>query len=77
MPEFLRPIETVTRVTFISQRQRLKTKGDEWYHLPATRITPEIRRDLRLLQMRSALNPKRFYKKNDRKELPKYFQVIY
>lgn len=45
--------------------------------MPATEITEEVKRDLEVLQMRSVLDPKTFYKKNDLKVLPKYFQVIY
>ena len=55
--------------------EREKTKGDAWYNLPATEVTEEIKRDLEVLKMRDALDPKRFYKKNASKELPKYFQV--
>ena len=43
--------------------------------MPATEVTDEIKRDLEVLKMRDALDPKRFYKKNSSKELPKYFQV--
>lgn len=53
----------------------MKTKGSDWYNFPATKKTEEIKKDLEVLQMRSALDPKRFYKKNDLKTLPKYFQV--
>ena len=56
--------------------EREKTKGDAWYNMPATEVTDEIKRDLEVLKMRDALDPKRFYKKNASKELPKYFQVI-
>jgi len=55
--------------------ERNKTKGDKWYGMPATEVTEEIKNDLEVLQMRGALDPKRFYKKNSNKELPKYFQV--
>ncbi len=51
------------------------TAGEKWFDLPATPITPELKKDLRLLQMRGALDTKRFYKSNDLKSLPKYFQV--
>ena len=43
--------------------------------MPATEVTEEIKNDLETLQMRGALDPKRFYKKNANKELPKYFQM--
>ncbi|RZC38928.1 deoxynucleotidyltransferase terminal-interacting protein 2 [Asbolus verrucosus] len=63
----------------ILKKQRKKqaelTKGKKWYGLPATEMTEEVKRDLEVLQMRSVLDPKRFYKKNDLKVLPKYFQI--
>ena len=52
-----------------------RSAGKEWFDLPATAITPELKNDLRILKMRGALDPSRHYKKNDTKELPKYFQV--
>ncbi|RXN39334.1 deoxynucleotidyltransferase terminal-interacting 2-like protein [Labeo rohita] len=41
----------------------------------APELTEELKNDLKALKMRSAMDPKRFYKKNDREGLPKYFQV--
>jgi hypothetical protein len=55
--------------------QRNRTKGENWFNLPATEKTPEIRHDLEIIKMRSVLDPKHFYKKNDMKVLPKYFHV--
>lgn len=43
--------------------------------MPATEITDELKHDMEIIQMRSVLDPKHFYKKNDLKVLPKYFQV--
>lgn len=57
------------------RRAREKTKGKKWFGLPATEMTDEIKHDLEVIQMRSVLDPKRFYKKNDLKVLPKYFQI--
>ncbi|XP_059480840.1 deoxynucleotidyltransferase terminal-interacting protein 2 isoform X2 [Neocloeon triangulifer] len=59
----------------IRQIEREKSKGDKWFNMPATEVTEEVKRDLEMLQMRSALDPKTFYKKNDLKVLPKYFQI--
>jgi hypothetical protein len=42
--------------------------------MPATEITPTIKRDLTLLQMRNVLDPKRHYRASS-KILPKYFQM--
>ncbi|KAK9480359.1 Fcf2 pre-rRNA processing-domain-containing protein [Lipomyces japonicus] len=51
------------------------TAGDKWFNLPKTEITPTIKRDLQLLKMRGVLDPKRHYRKENDKELPKYFQT--
>ncbi|KAF5307351.1 hypothetical protein FQR65_LT07068 [Abscondita terminalis] len=59
----------------LRKKEAAKSKGKKWYGLPATEITKEIKQDLQVLRMRSALDPKRFYKKNDLKVLPKYFQI--
>ncbi|KAL3993977.1 Fcf2 pre-rRNA processing family protein [Acanthocheilonema viteae] len=54
---------------------RERTKGDAWYNLPASEMTEERERDLEIIQMRSSLNSKAHYRKNDRSVLQKYFQV--
>ncbi|KAK3087259.1 hypothetical protein FSP39_003718 [Pinctada imbricata] len=54
--------------------EREKTKGKGWYNMPAPEMTEERKNDLQVLQMRKALDPKRFYKRLDIKALPKYFQ---
>ncbi|KAK6103566.1 Fcf2 pre-rRNA processing family protein [Brugia pahangi] len=54
---------------------RERTKGDAWYNLPASEMTVERERDLEIIQMRSSLDSKAHYRKNDRSVLPKYFQV--
>ncbi|XP_013183347.2 deoxynucleotidyltransferase terminal-interacting protein 2 [Amyelois transitella] len=59
----------------LRKKEREKTKGPGWFNLPAPEITEELKNDLQILKMRSALDPKHFYKKNDMEVLPKYFQV--
>lgn len=59
----------------VLQAEASKTKGKNWYNIPATEMTEELRQDMEVIQMRSVLDPKHFYKKNDMKVLPKYFQV--
>lgn len=58
-----------------SQAERAKTTGDGWFGMKAPEITSELKNDLKVLKMRASLDPKHFYKKNDRDGLPKYFQV--
>lgn len=57
------------------QEERAKSTGKNWYFMKAPEITEEMKNDLEILKMRSSLDPKHFYKKNDFKTLPKYFQV--
>lgn len=49
--------------------------GPQWFNLPATDLTPEIRRDLQLLKMRDVLDPKRHYKKDTSRAIPQFSQV--
>lgn len=51
------------------------TAGRRWFDLPATPITPEVKTDLRLLALRGAFDPKRFYRNPDATKFPKYFQM--
>jgi hypothetical protein len=46
-----------------------------WFDLPAQQITDEVKRDLRLLRLRGAMDPQRFYKSLDDTKFPKYFQL--
>jgi hypothetical protein len=51
------------------------TAGAKWFNLPAPKITDDLKRDLRLLRLRGAYDPKRFYKSFDNTKFPKYFAV--
>ncbi|KAG9459733.1 hypothetical protein H6P81_004241 [Aristolochia fimbriata] len=57
------------------RKQVKDTSGKGWFNMPAATITPEIKKDLQILKLRSVIDPKRHYKKGDSKTLPKYFQV--
>nr|XP_058958238.1 uncharacterized protein LOC131785366 [Pocillopora verrucosa] len=57
------------------KKAREETAGPMWFNLPATQITPEIERDMKLMKMRNVLDKKHHYKKNDSSALPKYFQI--
>ncbi|XP_040896097.1 deoxynucleotidyltransferase terminal-interacting protein 2 [Toxotes jaculatrix] len=55
--------------------EREKSTGDGWFNMKAPEISQELKGDLQVLKMRGSLDPKRFYKKNDRDGFSKYFQV--
>ncbi|XP_047955648.1 rRNA-processing protein fcf2-like [Salvia hispanica] len=59
----------------MARKQVKDTAGKNWFDMPAQTITPELKKDLQLLKLRSVIDPKRHYKKGDSKTLPKYFQV--
>lgn len=65
-------METVLTVI----KDKKATAGADWFNLPRTDLTPELRRDLQLLKMRNVLDPKRHYKKSDSKsDVPPFSQV--
>lgn len=51
-----------------------KTAGANWFDMPRTDLTPELKRDLQLIKMRNVLDPHRHYKK-DSSVFPEYSQV--
>ncbi|XP_017399694.1 deoxynucleotidyltransferase terminal-interacting protein 2 [Cebus imitator] len=57
------------------RKERQKTAGDGWFGMKAPEMTDELKNDLKALKMRASMDPKRFYKKNDRDGFPKYFQI--
>ncbi|BCS17969.1 Fcf2 domain-containing protein [Aspergillus puulaauensis] len=78
----IKPITNNDRQLLASEQAAWKSKkdkptaGSNWYDLPKTELTPELKRDLQLLRMRSILDTKRHYKKeNSKAQAPKYSQV--
>ncbi|XP_075227616.1 deoxynucleotidyltransferase terminal-interacting protein 2 [Lycorma delicatula] len=67
--------ESLIQQKMEKKKEKSKTKGPDWFNMKTPAMTTEIQNDLRVLHMRSVLDPKHFYKKNDIKGLPKYFQV--
>lgn len=59
----------------LARKQVKDTLGAKWFDMPAQTITPELKKDLQLLKLRNVVDPKRHYKTDDGKGLPKYFQV--
>ncbi|KAL4190011.1 hypothetical protein AMTRI_Chr08g209870 [Amborella trichopoda] len=57
------------------RKQVKDTAGQKWFDMPAAAITPELKKDLQIVKLRAALDPKRHYKKGSSEVLPKYFQV--
>ena len=62
-----------------TKKQNKKNKSDNagssWAHMEAPELTTELKRELKVLQMRGSIDPKRFYRASATREIPKYFQV--
>ena len=50
-------------------------RHSDWHDLPATEITDEVKRDLRLLRLRGAMDPKRFYKRAEKGKFASKFAI--
>ena len=74
---FVKPLDT-SKLRRDAKRLGGGGGGDaakSWFSMPAVEYTPELRRDMRLLKLRGAYDPKRFYKTDDTTKLPKNFQI--
>ncbi|KAI9881383.1 MAG: hypothetical protein M1830_003390 [Pleopsidium flavum] len=58
------------------EKQKKATAGPDWFNLPQTNLTPELKRDLQLLQLRSVLDPKRHYKKESGRARAREFSQV-
>ncbi|ODV62114.1 Fcf2p [Ascoidea rubescens DSM 1968] len=66
-----------TEITFTREnkiKEKKESITEKWFSIGKPEMTPEIKRDLLLVQQRSALDPKRFYKK-EKWQIPKHFQI--
>lgn len=54
--------------------QQSNNAGPAWFNMPAPTRTAEVEADLRLLEMRSALDPKQHYKRGTGK-VGRFFQI--
>jgi hypothetical protein len=60
----------------IHLQKKKANAGSDWYNLPKTEMTPQLKRDLQLIKMRNVLDPHRHYKKEGGKmQAPEYCQV--
>ncbi|CAG9464654.1 unnamed protein product [Pedinophyceae sp. YPF-701] len=69
------PLDPRREERLARRRAGATTAGAKWFDLPATQIDEEAKRELRLLRLRGAMDPKRFYRSMDATKFPTYFQV--
>lgn len=71
------PMPVTSKRLLLKEQKKMEntTKGKDWYNIPATEVTEEIKNDLDVLRMRRVLDSKHVYKHNDMEILPKFFQI--
>jgi len=70
----VRPLDDIKERKAEAKKAR-EEKLDKWFGLRKRKLTPELEKELKAIKLRAYFDPKRFYKGNDSKELPKYFTV--
>ncbi|KAK1756245.1 hypothetical protein QBC47DRAFT_298779 [Echria macrotheca] len=74
-----KPEKLSVRVPQLAQKKKAPKDnlGSDWYHLPKTDLTPELKNDLKILKLRDVVAMgKQFFKKDTRKNfVPEYCQV--
>jgi hypothetical protein len=71
-------VKPLTTEHLIKKERKLNnsnTTGKEWFDMKVPEMTPELKEDLKAIQLRDVIDPARFYKKMDRNQIPKFFQV--
>ncbi|KAK0622865.1 hypothetical protein B0T14DRAFT_535882 [Immersiella caudata] len=59
------------------KKEKKENTGSDWFNMPRTNLTPELKRDLQVLRMRDVVAAgKQFFKKDNRKDhVPEFCQV--
>ncbi len=59
----------------LRREDNLNSTGKDWFNMRVPEMTPEIKEDLMAMNLKKYIDPTQFAKKNDRKTLPKFFQI--
>ncbi|MCQ2820840.1 MAG: Fcf2 domain-containing protein [archaeon] len=73
--ECIKPLNIQKINKKIRQEEMGNTTGPMWFNMKAPNMTPELKNELKALQLRSYIDPFNFKKKNDKDKLEKYFQI--
>ncbi|KAH0292088.1 Fcf2-domain-containing protein [Aureobasidium namibiae CBS 147.97] len=72
----IRKVEDPVAIKKKTIESKKATAGEQWYNMPRTDLTPELKRDLQLLKMRNVLDPHRHYKKENGKMRPPEYSHV-
>ncbi|KAK9841490.1 hypothetical protein WJX74_006696 [Apatococcus lobatus] len=74
--KLLIPLRDTAREKWERKQQETATAGSGWFNMKSSELNAETKRDLQLLKLRGAYDPKRFYKSSDHKRgFPAHFQM--
>lgn len=66
-------------ISHINKKKRIEemknSTGPMWFNMTAPEMTPELKEDLKAMQVKQYTDPTQFFKKNDKKKLAKFFQI--
>ena len=71
----IKPLNSVILDKKARQAQQQLTTGAAWGDMERQELTEEVKADLRAIQLRDKIYTKRFYKANEHKKLPEFFQI--
>lgn len=57
------------------EREKGKTTGRRWFDMSAPELTPQLKNDLKLMKYSKVLTKDTFFKNDDRRGAPKFFQL--
>ena len=66
-------------INHINKKKRIEemknSTGPMWFNMTAPEMTPELKEDLKAMQVKQYTDPNKYYKKNNKKKLAKFFQI--
>lgn len=68
------PVKSKSKIQKEKREKKAATAGKEWHHLSKPVLTDELKQELKVLNMRQFIDPKKFYKKSSL-EPEEYFEV--
>ena len=66
-------------INHINKKKRIEemknSTGPMWFNMTAPEMTPELKEDLKAMQVKQYTDATQFFKKNDKKKLAKFFKI--
>lgn len=73
--ESIKPMNIQKQQKLLNKEIKNNSAGPLWFNMKAPELTPEIKNDLKALQLKAYIDPFNFKKKNDKNIREKFFQI--